>query len=1510
MRANVRPRHNISFAGRCFATLVAATALLAALFATQTAQAATPTLAANPNTANLVLVARFSDETARNTYNETAQGSTRTRWDAMMDGFNSITATTGSFRNYIANASLGKLNVLSVFPQNQGNGAVTYLDLDIPSDQCNNNDAVMIAVESAMKKQFPDWKADPTANLERDGEDKDYIDNVMIILDTARSDMRSRKASMSGQVSIGGLRVGDFELVGYSGTASLDGTPVHEYLHARGALDLYRNDGGASDPKLATRWDIMSTAYPSLMPLAITAKDAGFIDSIDTVSSGRYTLKTYVSGERHAVAFKSPLNEDEYFVAEYRQGDVAGINGYLTDRCIGGKSYSSVNDTTYNGIIVYRVNSKYGPTGAEPSGNTQYDYVYVFRPGDQPTQDSPGGSGVGDIQNANLQTGESIGSTETSDGVADHAIVYSNGVNSRIVLDVVSMADGSATIDLKIPDYSDQSLWTTEKGPNSATSVNISSTDPSLTAAGKTLWGVLPDFNSVKVVTSTGSGWVENTTAANGMTAASATSHNTNAVLTGLSGSKILVRTQSGGSWVDKTIDGSFVSARSVSRSGGLYTLGFSQSNKSVSVYRTDGDVRQLGSAISGQYINDAIMLDGTHLAVVDFFSNALQLYTLTDNTWVLSQTISYNHRTLSSATAGGKTLLFATSSSGGKIYSFDGNKLAEATGSAPRFGDTGALSSDGAAFYMTYTATGAGNVTSVVCATSKDGVTWSQLGENVMQPAYNTSSAEVLSGKAFVLAGTSSSFQLKSHAIEDTPEPEPVKVEPPVAKSGLVYNGKSQTGVDSATGYTLSGQSATNAGSYTATATLTEGYVWSDGSSVAKKIAWSIAKAKPPYTVPSNLSGVQGGKLSSVKLPSGWAWKAPSTVLSKTGKQQYDAVYTPEDTGNYTTVAQKLTVNVTAKPTPAPVKVEPPVAKSGLVYNGKSQTGVNGATGYTLSGQTATNAGSYTATATLAKGYVWSDGSSAAKKITWSIGKAKPSYTTPSNLSAVQGSKLSDVKLPSGWTWKSPATVLSKTGSQQYDAVYTPGDTRNYTTVAQKLTVNVTAKSTSALVKVKAPTAKSGLVYNGKSQTGVNGATGYTLSGQTATNAGSYTATATLAKGYVWSDGSSGVKKIGWSIGKAKPSYTTPSNLSAVQGGKLSGVKLPSGWKWKNSDTVLSKTGKQQYDAVYTPGDTRNYTTVAQKLTVNVTAKSSSRPQLQRLAGDTRYDTMARLVATAFPKTSGTVVVANGGNYPDALSASGLAGVLGAPIVLTDSGSLSDQAAAQLKRLRPSRIVIAGGTAAISSRVESQLRGYAKSVERQAGSTRYDTSYKLYARGGKSWGTTAIVATGAHYADALSISSYAYAAKAPVFLCDPNTGLTSQQRSALNKFKRVVVVGGENAVPSRLVKGLPGLTRLSGNTRYDTSVAIAKWVQKNGLGMNGVVYATGEHFADALAAGPLAGRNKAAMLLVANPSSPTVSYSASYRGKVSKAYVAGGTSAVSTATANAIADKLNMKRP
>ena len=66
--------------------------------------------------------------------------------------------------------------------------------------------------------------------------------------------------------------------------------------------------------------------------------------------------------------------------------------------------------------------------------------------------------------------------------------------------------------------------------------------------------------------------------------------------------------------------------------------------------------------------------------------------------------------------------------------------------------------------------------------------------------------------------------------------------------------------------------------------------------------------------------------------------------------------------------------------------KVAPPTAQN-FTYDGTQKTGVLAGEGYTLSGTTtAIAAGDYTAVATLQSGYVWNDGTSNAKTISWSI--------------------------------------------------------------------------------------------------------------------------------------------------------------------------------------------------------------------------------------------------------------------------------------------------------------------------------------------------------------------------------------------------------------------------------------------------------------------------------------------------------------------------------------------
>lgn len=101
---------------------------------------------------------------------------------------------------------------------------------------------------------------------------------------------------------------------------------------------------------------------------------------------------------------------------------------------------------------------------------------------------------------------------------------------------------------------------------------------------------------------------------------------------------------------------------------------------------------------------------------------------------------------------------------------------------------------------------------------------------------------------------------------VSDTGGPTPLLVPIPTANTGLRWTGQEQTGVDEGTGYTLSGNTGTNVGQYTAAATLQEGYLWADGSSEPKNIPWEIRKALGPAapdgltgTAPSSDSGTDG---------------------------------------------------------------------------------------------------------------------------------------------------------------------------------------------------------------------------------------------------------------------------------------------------------------------------------------------------------------------------------------------------------------------------------------------------------------------------------------------------------------------------------------------------------------------------------------------------------------------------------------------------------------------------
>lgn len=300
-----------------------------------------------------------------------------------------------------------------------------------------------------------------------------------------------------------------------------------------------------------------------------------------------------------------------------------------------------------------------------------------------------------------------------------------------------------------------------------------------------------------------------------------------------------------------------------------------------------------------------------------------------------------------------------------------------------------------------------------------------------------------------------------------------------------------------------------------------------------------------------------------------------------------------------------------------------------------------------------------------------------------------------------------------------------------------------------------------------------------------------------------------------------------------------------------------------------------------------------------------------ERLSGPNAYGTMQAVAraAGAFPAESGgTVVVATGEGYWDALAASGLAGRLGAPIIITPTAHLGDEARAEIERIRPTRVYVTGGDSAVSDAVLDQLRGLVADVQRISGSRAPETAISIY-RTGTGWSKTAIVATCNGYWDALSIAPYAYAKAAPIFLTqlsgDPaGRVLSPETLDALRSggFSEVVIVGGDESVALSVEDQIRSIgatpQRLSGPNAIDTSAATARWELARGMRAEGMGVASGQGYWDALTGAALTGK-LGSVLVLTNPQNYRAidAVRADHETEISHGYVFGGTSSVPQAT-------------
>lgn len=261
-------------------------------------------------------------------------------------------------------------------------------------------------------------------------------------------------------------------------------------------------------------------------------------------------------------------------------------------------------------------------------------------------------------------------------------------------------------------------------------------------------------------------------------------------------------------------------------------------------------------------------------------------------------------------------------------------------------------------------------------------------------------------------------------------------------------------------------------------------------------------------------------------------------------------------------------------------------------------------------------------------------------------------------------------------------------------------------------------------------------------------------------------------------------------------------------------------------------------------------------------------------LGGPTRYDTAVN-TAKLTNASADTVVLATGRNYPDALAASGLAGVLDAPLLLTNS-TLPTVVKDAIADLGATSVVIVGGPAAVSVDIQSELAAD-YDVERVQGQDRYETAANVARR---MWteGASAeevFVVSGAEYADAASAAALSYAQGMPVLLVRPDQ-LPPATRQVLGEANplHAYVVGGTAAVSELVASEMETDTLAvdvervaAGTNRYDTSAKFALWASGRGwVEFSRVGIATGRNFPDALTGGALMG-STGQVLVLTDPS-------------------------------------------
>ena len=322
---------------------------------------------------NISIFIRFSDDAEfTNSYSDI---------DNM---FNDVSENAVSMRSYFRAASYGAIEIPTTFyPGHNGDVIVSYQDTYPRSyfqpynastnpngyqddERAEREFSLLQRAVNYINANYPI----PT-NLNIDYDNDGYVDNVCFIVRGTTGEWSSllwpHKWSLYGKnVYINGKRVWTFnfqlaDATGYFNTSTM----CHEMNHSLGAPDLYHYS--YTGPDAVGGWDLMhhNATPPQHCGAYMKMKYGHWVDQIPEITqAGTYTLNPVSSASSTNIAYKIQSEDpDQFYVLEYRD------NTSLFETSLPG-----------SGLLIYRIDTRFGGNADYDPANGIYDEVYIFRP--------------------------------------------------------------------------------------------------------------------------------------------------------------------------------------------------------------------------------------------------------------------------------------------------------------------------------------------------------------------------------------------------------------------------------------------------------------------------------------------------------------------------------------------------------------------------------------------------------------------------------------------------------------------------------------------------------------------------------------------------------------------------------------------------------------------------------------------------------------------------------------------------------------------------------------------------------------------------------------------------------------------------------------------------------------------------------------------------------------------------------------------------------------------------